>query len=307
LEPQAIKGLGGKQMSMTSSKFGIARKTKRTPSNAGRHAFAWLMIVFSIFPIYVVITSSLSTSGALSQSIIPNEINWTNYERLFTDEQVPFLTWMANSLILASGNALFSVFIGIFAAFAFSRLKYRGRKKSLQLLLLVQVFPNFLALAAIYVIMERIYRVFPAIGLGTMGGLLLVYLGASMGANAWLLKGFLDSIPMELDEAAKIDGASPTQIFWLIFLPLTRPILIVVALLTFIGTFNEFILASIFLQDIQTRTIAVGLQSFVSSQFGQNWGAFAAGSVLASIPLVALFLSLQKYIIGGVTAGAVKG
>lgn len=283
------------------------RGKNRDSSNWFRHAFAWLMIIFSIFPIYVVITSSLSTSGALSQSIVPAEISWVNYERLFTDEQVPFLVWMGNSLVLAGVNAVLSVLIGILAAFAFSRLRYRGRKQSLQLLLLVQVFPNFLALAAIYVIMERIYRVFPEIGLGTLGGLLLVYLGASMGANAWLLKGFLDSIPMELDEAARIDGASPAQVFWQVFLPLTTPILVVVALLSFIGTFNEFILASIFLQDLESRTIAVGLQSFVSSQFGQNWGAFAAGSVLASIPLVALFLSLQKYIVGGVTSGAVKG
>lgn len=293
---------------MTTSIIGkLTRKPSRVPSNWFSHAFAWFMIAFSIFPIYVVITSSLSTSGALSQSIIPTEINWINYERLFTDDQVPFLTWMGNSLLLAGVNAVLSVFIGILAAFAFSRLQYRGKKQSLQMLLLVQVFPNFLALAAIYVIMEQIYRVFPGIGLGTLGGLLLVYLGASMGANAWLLKGFLDSIPMELDEAARIDGASPSQIFWQVFLPLTTPILVVVALLSFIGTFNEFILASIFLQDIESRTIAVGLQSFVSSQFGQNWGAFAAGSVLASIPLVALFLSLQKYIVGGVTSGAVKG
>lgn len=285
----------------------VRLKKSRRPSNLVRHAFAWLMIAFSLFPIYVVLTSSVSTSGALSQAIIPTEINFKNYERLFTDEQVPFLRWTLNSLLIAGANAVISVLIGILAAFAFSRLKYRGRKQSLQGLLLVQVFPNFLALAAIYVIMERIYRVFPEIGIGTLGGLLLVYLGASMGANAWLLKGFLDSIPMELDEAAKIDGASPAQIFWQIFLPLTTPILIVVALLSFIGTFNEFILASIFLQDLESRTIAVGLQTFVGAQFGQNWGAFAAGSVLASIPLVALFLSLQKYIVGGVTSGAVKG
>lgn len=290
---------------MTTLSFG--KRQSLGGSNLFRHAFAWFMIAFSIFPIYVVLTSSVSTSGALSQSIVPTEISWVNYERLFIDEQVAFLVWMGNSLLLAGLNAVLSVLIGILAAFAFSRLRYRGRKQSLQLLLLVQVFPNFLALAAIYVIMERIYRVFPEIGLGTLGGLLLVYLGASMGANAWLLKGFLDSIPMELDEAARIDGASPSQVFWQVFLPLTTPILIVVALLSFIGTFNEFILASIFLQDIESRTIAVGLQSFVSSQFGQNWGAFAAGSVLASIPLVALFLSLQKYIVGGVTSGAVKG
>jgi len=285
----------------------IRRRNKREASTLWRHAFAWLMIAFSIFPIYSVITSSLSTSGALSQSLIPTQISWENYERLFNDPSVPFMRWILNSVLLAGLNAAISVLIGIFAAFAFSRLKYRGRKLSLQALLLVQVFPSFLALAAIYVMMERVYTVFPAIGLGTLCGLLLVYLGSSMGANAWLLKGFLDSIPMELDEAAKIDGASPAQIFWQIFLPLTTPILVVTALLSFIGTFNEFVLASLFLQDLESRTVAVGLQAFVGGQFGANWSAFAAGSVLASIPLVALFLSLQKYIINGVTAGAVKG
>ena len=195
----------------------------------------------------------------------------------------------------------------MFAAFAFSRLRYRGRKQTLQALFLIQVFPSFLALAAIYVIFERLYKLYPIIGLGSQGGLLLVYLGGSMGSSAWLLKGFLDTIPAELDEAAKIDGASPAQIFWQIFLPLTTPILVVTTLLSFIGTFNEFILASLFLQDINSRTVAVGLQSFVGATFGANWGPFAAGSLLAAIPLVALFLSLQKYIVSGVTAGSVKG
>ena len=294
-------------MTSITSNVKFRRKAKRTASETPRHIFAWAMIAFTLFPIYVVISSSLSSSGAITQSLVPSEITWINYERLFNDDTVPFLTWMVNSFTLAIANSVLSVAIGVFAAFAFSRLRYRGRKQSLQALLLIQVFPNSLALAAIYVLMERIYRVFPEIGLGTAGGLLLVYLGGSMGANAWLLKGFLDSIPLELDEAARIDGASPAQVFWQIFLPLTTPILIVVALLTFIGTFNEFILASVFLQDVQTRTVAVGLQSFIASQFSINWGAFAAGSVLASIPVVLLFLSLQRYIVSGVTAGAVKG
>jgi arabinogalactan oligomer/maltooligosaccharide transport system permease protein len=294
-------------MTAIIDKIKISKKPRRVSSDLGRHIFLLLMVGFALFPLYIVISSSLSTSGAITQSFVPSEISWINYERLFNDPQVPFLTWMWNSLSLAIATAVISVAIGVFAAFAFSRMRYRGRKQSLQALLLVQVFPNFLALAAIYVLMERVYRIFPDFGLGTPGGLLLVYLGGAMGANAWLLKGFLDSIPIELDESAKIDGASPAQIFWLIFLPLTKPILIVVALLTFMQTFNEFILASVFLADVQTRTIAVGLQSFISSQFSSNWGAFAAGSVLAAIPVVALFLSLQRYIVGGVTAGAVKG
>ena len=128
-----------------------------------------------------------------------------------------------------------------------------------------------------------------------------------MGVNIWLLKGFVDSIPVELDEAAKMDGASPMQTFWLIFLPLAAPVLAVVALLSFIGTFNEFIVARLFLVDVESRTVAVGLQQFVGAQYGQNWGPFAAGSLLASIPIVILFLWLQKYIINGLTAGSTKG
>jgi arabinogalactan oligomer/maltooligosaccharide transport system permease protein len=210
-------------------------------------------------------------------------------------------------MIIASVNAVISVFIGAASAFAFSRMRFKGRKFGLQALLLVQVFPSFLALAAIYVMMEHVYTVFPVIGLGSLGGLLLIYLGGSMGVNAWLLKGYIDTIPMELDEAARIDGASTFQVYWLIFFPLAAPVLAVTALLSFIGTFNEFVLASLFLQDINSRTVAVGLQQFVGQQFGQNWGPFAAGSLLAAIPLVAIFLSMQRFIIGGLTQGATKG
>jgi arabinogalactan oligomer/maltooligosaccharide transport system permease protein len=284
------------------------RRKDSLRANLWRHIFAWLLICFAIFPIIVVVSSSLSKTGALSTgSLLPSEISFDNFVMLFTNGTIPFPIWILNTFVLAVVNAVLSVLVGMFAAFAFSRLKYRGRKQSLQALFLIQVFPSFLALAAIYVIFEQLYKLYPLIGLGSLGGLLLVYLGGSMGGSAWLLKGFLDTIPMELDEAAKIDGASPAQIFWQIFLPLTTPILIVTTLLSFIGTFNEFILASLFLQDINSRTVAVGLQSFVGGTFGANWGPFAAGSLLAAIPLVALFLSLQKYIVSGVTAGSVKG
>jgi arabinogalactan oligomer / maltooligosaccharide transport system permease protein len=277
-------------------------------SDIWRHILAWALIVFTLFPIFVVVTSSLSTSGGLATtSLIPTDISLDNFRLLFQDSNVPFTRWVSNSLILATLNSIFSVFIGAAAAYAFSRLRFRGRKIGIQALLLIQVFPSFLALSAIYVIMAEIYEVFPAFGLGSMGGLLLIYMGGAMGVNAWLLKGFIDSIPVELDESARIDGASPSQVYWLIFFPLASPVLAVVALLSFIGTFNEFVLASLFLTEPESRTLAVGLQSFVGTQFSANWGPFAAGSLLASIPLVIIFLSLQKYIVGGLTAGSVKG
>lgn len=266
------------------------------------------MCLFSLFPLYLVVLSSLNTGGSLQlTSFLPSQVSLENYKLLFNDDRIPYLTWVKNSLIIASTVALSSVFIGAASAFAFSRLRFKGKKFGIQLLLLVQMFPAVLALSAIYVIMERVFTFAPGIGLGSQAGLILVYLGGSMGVNIWLLKGFVDSIPLELDEAAKIDGASPAQTYWLIFIPLATPVLAVVCLLSFIGTFNEFIMARLFLIEMDTRTVAVGLQQFVGGQYSTNWGPFAAGSIIASIPIVIIFLSLQRFIVNGLTAGSVKG
>lgn len=276
--------------------------------NLWRHAYAWVLILFTVFPIWIVFTSAFETTGTLvTTSFLPTKPGWDNFTMLFTSTDIKFSYWIKNTLVVATANAVISVLIGAAAAYAFSRLKFKGRRVGIQTLLLIQVFPTFLALAAIYVIMGEIYKVFPAFGLGSLGGLLLVYLGGSMGINAWLLKGFIDTIPAELDESARVDGASPMQIYWLIFFPLSAPVLAVVALLSFIGSFNEFILASVFLTEPESRTLAVGLQQFVGGQFNENWGPFAAGSLIASVPLVLIFLSLQKFIVGGLTAGSVKG
>ena len=277
-------------------------------SNLWRHVLVISVCLFSLFPLYLVVISSLNSTGSLRlDSFIPREISFANYKMLFSDPAIPYLTWMKNSLIIAGATAVLSVTIGSASAFAFSRLNFKGRKTGIQMLLLVQMFPAILAISAVYVIMERIYTFAPSIGLGTQAGLLLIYLGGAMGVNIWLLKGFVDSIPKELDEAAKIDGASAVQTYWLIFMPLAAPVLAVVSLLSFIGTFNEFILARLFLVDMESRTVAVGLQQFIGGQYSENWGPFAAGSIIASVPIVIIFLSLQKYIVNGLTAGSVKG
>jgi arabinogalactan oligomer/maltooligosaccharide transport system permease protein len=277
-------------------------------SNLWRHVLVISVCLFSLFPLYLVVISSFNSTGSLRlDSFVPREISFANYKLLFNDPTIPYLTWMKNSLIIAGATAVLSVTIGSASAFAFSRLNFKGRKTGIQMLLLVQMFPAILAISAVYVIMERIYTFAPSIGLGTQAGLLLIYLGGAMGVNIWLLKGFVDSIPKELDEAAKIDGASAVQTYWLIFMPLAAPVLAVVSLLSFIGTFNEFILARLFLVDMESRTVAVGLQQFIGGQYSENWGPFAAGSIIASVPIVIIFLSLQKYIVNGLTAGSVKG
>jgi arabinogalactan oligomer/maltooligosaccharide transport system permease protein len=282
--------------------------TKWLRENLWRHLVAVFASLFALFPIYLVIISSINPTGSLQvTSFIPTSGSLANFSRLFNDPTIPYLTWMRNSLVIAGTVAVLSVVVGAASAFAFSRLKFKGKRSGIKLLLLVQMFPALLALSAVYVIMERVYTFAPSIGLGTQPGLLLVYMGGAMGVNIWLLKGFVDSIPMELDEAARVDGASAVQTYWLIFVPLAAPVLAVVSLLSFIGTFNEFILARLFLVDMESRTIAVGLQGFIGGQYSQNWGPFAAGSIIASIPIVIIFLSLQKYIINGLTAGSVKG
>ena len=277
-------------------------------SNLWRHVLIISVCLFSLFPLYLVVISSFNSTGSLRlDSFIPREISFANYKLLFSDPAIPYLTWMKNSLVVAGATAVLSVTIGSASAFAFSRLNFKGCKTGIQMLLLVQMFPAILAISAVYVIMERVYTFAPSIGLGTQAGLLLIYLGGAMGVNIWLLKGFVDSIPKELDEAAKIDGASAVQTYWLIFMPLAAPVLAVVSLLSFIGTFNEFILARLFLVDMESRTVAVGLQQFIGGQYSENWGPFAAGSIIASVPIVIIFLSLQKYIVNGLNAGSVKG
>lgn len=276
--------------------------------NLWRHVTGIAMCLFALFPLYLVVITSFNPTGSLKvTSFFPTEISLANYSLLFNDERIPYLTWMKNSLIIAGLVSILSVIIGAASAFAFSRLRFKGKRFGIQLLLLIQMFPAILALSALYVIMERVYTFAPSLGLGSPTGLILVYLGGAMGVNIWLLKGFVDSIPVELDEAAKIDGASPAQTYWLIFVPLAAPVLAVVALLSFIGIFNEFILARLFLVDMESRTVAVGLQQFIGGQYSENWGPFAAGSIIASIPIVIIFLSLQRYIVSGLTAGSVKG
>ncbi len=277
-------------------------------NNLWRHVLAITLVLFTAFPIYVVIVTSFDPTGGLSSSsLLPVRFSLDNYTLLFTDPTIPYWSWMRNSLIIATATAVSSVAIGAAAAFAFSRLRFKGRKTGLKALLLIQVFPSFLSLTAIYVMMEQVFLITPTFGLGSIWGLYLIYIGGALGVNAWLLKGFLDTIPLELDESARLDGASVPQVFWLIFLPLAAPVLAVTAILSFIGTFNEFVLASLFLQDVERRTVAVGLQQFVGGQFAETWGPFAAGSIIASIPLVIIFLSMQRFIIGGLTQGATKG
>ncbi|MEK9536331.1 MAG: sugar ABC transporter permease [Aquiluna sp.] len=271
-----------------------------------KHLVGWVMIVYSIFPIVYVISGSFANADQFTSTLFTS-FTTDNYVALFEDPYRPFANWFVNTLFISGTAAIGSVFLSALAAYAFSRLRFTGRRAGLLTLILVQMFPQLLALVAIYALLVNIGNVFPFLGIGSQLALIMVYLGGALGANTYLMYGFFNTIPKELDEAAKIDGATHTQIFYGIILRLAAPILAVIGLLAFIGTSSDFVLANIILTKPESKTLAVGLYMYVSDQFGQRWTVFAAGAVLAAIPIVALFLYLQKYIVSGLTGGAVKG
>ena len=271
-----------------------------------RHAIGLLVVVYAVFPLVYVISGSFADATQFTSTLFTS-FTTDNYRDLFSDPYRPFGNWFVNTLFISGTAAIGSVFLSALAAYAFSRLRFTGRRAGLLTLILVQMFPQLLALVAIYALLVELGNVFPFLGIGSQLALIMVYLGGALGANTYLMYGFFNTIPKELDEAAKIDGATHTQIFYGMILRLSAPILAVIGLLAFIGTSSYFILANIILTKPESKTLAVGLYMYVSDQFGQNWTVFAAGAVLAAIPIVALFLYLQKYIVSGLTGGAVKG
>lgn len=285
-----------------------ARRKRWARQLGWRHAIGLAAVAFSLFPVVWIISASFNPTGSLSgQKLIPKEPTLDNYRTLLNDPSFPYTKWMVNTLVIGAIVAFGTVLLSALAAYAFSRLRFRGRRVGLLTLLLVQMFPQLLAMVAIFLLMVNVGEVFPSIGLGTRAGLVLVYLGGALGVNTWLMKGFFDSVPTELDESAKVDGATHNQIFFRIIVPLAAPILAVVGLLSFILTINEFVLASVLLREPEDFTLAVGLFRFVGDRYGSRWGPFTAGALLGGVPVIVLWLFLQRFVVAGLTRGAVKG
>lgn len=273
-----------------------------------RHALGILALVWSLFPILFIVSAAFNPSGTLNTaSLMPSGFSMINFDTLFSDAARPYLSWYGNSMIIAVVGSFGSVFIGACAAYAFSRMRFRGRRPGLLALLLLQMFPALLTFVALYITFAEVGDIFPIIGLNSVWALILIYLGGAMGANVWLLKGYFDTVPRELDEAAKVDGASHARIFFTMTLRLVSPILVTVFMLSFVGLFSEFLLASIFLRDVDSQTLGVGLYSMTrGNERNRLFGQFAAGALLASLPVVLLYLSFQRQLVGGLTQGSVK-
>jgi arabinogalactan oligomer/maltooligosaccharide transport system permease protein len=229
----------------------------------------------------------------------PAHLSVSNFTSVFTEQ--PFARWLLNSAVIAIATTVLGVFLACTSAYAFSRFRFPGRRVGLMSFLVSQMFPGTLMMIPLYIIIVLV------LGLGsTYLGLILVYSITAIPFCVWMLKGYFDTIPRELEESALMDGASAAVIFYRIVLPLAKPAVAVTALFSFMTAWNEYIQAATFMDKINMYTAPVGLKFFVGG-FEQQWGYFAAGAIVTSIPIVALFLFLQKYLISGLTAGAVKG
>lgn len=293
--PVAKPNTGWRQSKKASFRINLAIK----------YFIAALVLLFSLFPIIWTISASFNpTSSVSGQELIPNPATLEHYRTILEED---YWLWMWNSFYIASISAILVGVITLMAAYAFSRFRWVGRGQLLLLILLVQVFPAVLAMVALFSILQQFGQYIPFLGLNTHGGLILIYMGGALGINVWLMKGFFDSVPREIDESGKVDGASDWQIFWRLLFPLVRPIMVVAMILTFFGVYSDFLMPRIMITEASKFTLMLGLQTFIGDNYSQDWGPFAAGAVIGAIPMVALYLILQDYIVGGLTAGSVKG
>jgi arabinogalactan oligomer / maltooligosaccharide transport system permease protein len=273
-----------------------------------RHLLLVAVVLFSLYPVVWIVSASVNPVDSLTGAeLIPEGATLDNYREIFSNpDQNPFMTWLLNSWKVSLIGATLSLALAASAAYAFSRFRFRGRRAGLLSLLLIQVFPQFLLFIAIFLILVQVGEVFPAFGINTHTGLIAVYLGGAIGFNTFLIKGFMDSIPLSLDESARVDGASPAVIYYRIILPLARPALAVIFIITFVFFFSEFIIARTLLRSTTELTYAVGLQVYTRADYASKWGALAAGAVIGALPIVVTFLAAQRAIISGLTQGAVK-
>lgn len=271
-----------------------------------RHLFTYLFLIFMtisiIYPALWIILSSLKHGNSLySETFIPREFTLDHYRELFTSTRYQYTRWYMNTVKVAVCSAVLGTFMTLLGSYAMARFRFIGRKYGLIGLLVLNMFPSFMSLVAIYILLMQFEL------LNSHWALILVYSSGAFVSNIFVAKGFYDTIPRSLEEAARIDGASHWRVFTSVMVPLSKPMLTYVSLVIFNGAWVDFIFARLILRTADMETLAVGLYGIVDQQTSTDFTFFAAGAVLLSIPVIVLFTWLQRFLVDGLTSGANKG
>jgi len=265
------------------------------------HALVWAFVLFAVYPVLQIVNISLRPGDQLYSTdlgLIPDGASFDAYRIILFEK--PFPTWIRNSLIVSLSTALIGVSLASLAGYAFSRFRFKARGVALQGILVTQMFPATMLLLPLYMIMRRLQLV------DTMLGVVIAYAATALPFCIWTMKGYYDTIPADLEEAALIDGCSPLKAFLKITLPLSAPALVITGLFSFMTGWSEFIVARVLLPSAELHTLPLGLESLAST-YQTEWANYAAGSVLVCIPVVVLFLALSRFLVSGLTLGGVKG
>ena len=280
----------------------MKKQTRRTARLTLLNLAFIVMCTLALIPILYAVSVSLSSGNTVISSdfsFIPSNLTLANYISVLTEK--PFLLWMKNSAVLSVSTVVISLAVSIPAAYAFSRWRFKGRKPLLYVLLMLNAFPAILSMFAVY-------RLLKGMGLvNSYAGLILIYIGTMGIFGLWNMKGYFDTIPLEIEEAGKIDGASNLQIIWKIVLPLSRPTIIVTAVMILIFVWNEYIFAVTFMTGSEHYTLAAGLYALQATEYTRNWPIFSAASLMTALPILIVFFLIQRYMRSGMAAGGVKG
>lgn len=262
----------------------------------------WSLVI--LWPLYEMVLSAFNGKQQAYLMLNKNfEFSLKHFQYLF--KETLYLTWVKNTIIVAVATALVTLIVVSFTGYAYSRYRFKGRKASLMGIMLIQTIPTFAGITAYFTMHSILESMIPQFTRQMM--LVLIYAGGGIASNTFILKGYIDSISMELDDAARIDGCSNINVYRLIIMPIARPMLTIIALWSFIGPFMDFLLAKVLLTNPKSYTLAVGLFTMINDFRTINQPAFAAGGLLTAIPIVILFISLQNQLVAGLTSGSVKG
>ena len=284
------------------------RRLLRVLSYAMRYLVAAALILFAVVPALWVVAASFNPAKSLTGgTFFPKHPGLINYQQLLQNDFYPYIQWLLNSLKVAGITTAATILITCVAGYALSRFRIRGKEHLQTAILVLNVFPAILAVVALYSTFQQLGIFIPWLGLDSHGALIMVYIAFAMGINVLLVKAYIDAIPLEIDESALVDGATPWQTFQHIIFPMIRPIAITVAVLSFIASYGDFVIARVLLKSADKLTVMVGLNLFQTVRFDVDFGMLTAGAVIAAIPILLMYFPLQRYVISGLVSGAYKG